>query len=178
MPYRPLFERVVNKYVGCDFPGNEAASQVLLPDGRLPIETSSADIVLSSQVLEHVSDPDVYLDEAHRVLRGEGILVLSTHGVWRYHPDPTDLWRWTCDGLRRQIERNGFRVERFQGIIGPEATAWQLWQDAVSDRMHRRLRSIFFRYVQWRMQRADERCSQETRDSDACVYVVVARRVD
>lgn len=176
MPYRPLFEGMLAEYIGCDLAGNELASQILLADGRLPLDDASADIVLSSQVLEHVVDPNLYLSEALRVLRPDGLLILSTHGVWRYHPDPTDLWRWTCDGLRKEIEQCGFRVEQLRGVMGPEATALQIWQDAVAPRVHWRLKNLFYRYVQWRMQLADKRCTQECRDRDACVFVVVARK--
>jgi SAM-dependent methyltransferase len=177
MPYRSLFEPYVENYIGCDFPGNELASVFLHGDGRLPMDDESADIVLSSQVLEHVADPIRYLQEAFRVLRASGLLILSTHGVWRYHPDPTDYWRWTCDGLRMEIERVGFDILDFKGVMGPEATALQLWQDAVLPRIRTNFRGLFTRYAQWRIQRADERCPAEMRDRDACVYVVVAKKL-
>ena len=90
MPYRPLFTRHVGKYLGSDLAGNEQAGVKIEPSGRLPLADESADIVLSSQVLEHVADPLLYLAESKRVLREDGLLVLSTHGVWRYHPDPVD----------------------------------------------------------------------------------------
>ncbi|NUP14888.1 MAG: class I SAM-dependent methyltransferase [Streptomyces sp.] len=75
-----------------------------LPDGTF-------DGVLSTQVLEHVTDPDTHLREALRLLRPGGRLVLSTHGVWEEHGGQ-DLWRWTADGLAAQAERAGFTVDR------------------------------------------------------------------
>lgn len=177
MPYRPLFEPLAAEYVGVDFTGNEMASASLLPDGGLPLEDGSADIVLSSQVLEHVTDPAYYLAEAHRVLKPSGHLCLSTHGVWRYHPDPTDFWRWTSAGLLRQIALASFEVRHFLGVMGPEASALQLWQDSVLSRVPRRLRRVFTRYMQGRIARADARCSPEMRNRDACVYVLLARPI-
>jgi SAM-dependent methyltransferase len=176
MPYRPLFESHVQKYIGVDILGNELADAVLGSTGSLPVENESVDVVLSSQVLEHVPDPPGYLKEAHRALKSEGTLVLSTHGVWRYHPDPTDYWRWTSDGLRRLLAQSAFEVLRFKGVMGPEATALQLWQDAVLRRVPKRLKNSFTRYMQWRIRRADLRCPDQLRDRDACVYVVVARK--
>jgi SAM-dependent methyltransferase len=178
MPYRGLFESHVAEYLGADFDGNELADIVLDGGGRLPLDAGSADIVLSTQVLEHVAEPDAYLSEAHRVLRPIGRLILSTHGLWRYHADPCDYWRWTCDGLRRQIERAGFEVLRLKGVMAPEATALQLYQDAVLKRVPRRLRPLFIRYMQWRIRRADQRCPDAIRNTDACVYVVVANKHD
>ena len=123
MPYRPLVETLGPKYVGCDFETNTEADEALANIGMLPLSTSSADLILSTQVLEHVVDPGRYLREANRVLRSGGVLILSTHGVWKYHPDPTDFWRWTCDGLKRVIKENGFQLEEFSGVLGPPATA-------------------------------------------------------
>ncbi len=176
MPYRPLFESSVAEYIGCDLVGNEMADRIMEAPNLLPLESECADLVLSSQVLEHVSCPQKYLAEACRVLSPGGTLVLSTHGVWRYHPDPCDFWRWTCTGLQREIENAGFGIVRFRGILGPEATALQLWQDAVLTRVPKVFRKVFTRYVQWRIRRADMRCPDSSRDRDACTWIVVATK--
>jgi len=174
MPYQSLFSG--QAYIGADFPGNEMADVVVAADGTLPLSDGSASIVLSSQVLEHVADVPRYLAESWRVLRSDGLLFLSTHGMWKYHPDPCDLWRWTCDGLRRVLADGGFEVLRFRGVMGLEATALQLWQDAVAPRVPKPLRPCLYRYCQRRIERADRRASPDDRDRDACVYMVVARK--
>ncbi len=92
----------------------------------LPIASSSIDVVMSTQQLEHVTDPGEVLTEARRILvPGRGTLLLSTHGVWVHHPDPLDLWRWTEQGLVRLIEQHGFRVARVhrQGDVVTSAFA-------------------------------------------------------
>ena len=181
MPYRPLFEGTVAEYVGADLPGNELAGVTFSETGRIDCEHGAFDVVLSSQVLEHVADPDFYLSEARRVLKPGGTLLLSTHGVWRYHPDPRDLWRWTCDGLRTVIERNGFAVASQTGVMGPAATGLQLWQDALLARWHWRLgflKPTFTRWAQRRIEKADRRCPDAARNRDACVYLVTARAGD
>lgn len=176
MPYRSLFTAA--EYLGADFPGNELAEIRLADDGRIDVESATADVVVSSQVLEHVADVPAYLAEARRVLKpSQGILFLSTHGVWKYHPDPGDYWRWTCTGLSRTITAAGFEVIEQHGILGPEATALQIWLDAVNDRVPKTLRKLFYRYMQWKIRRADQRCTDTQRNRDACVYVVVARPV-
>lgn len=174
MPYRTLFP--VANYIGVDFPGNDLAQLTLNEAGEIPLDDSIASVVLSSQVLEHVADVDQYLAECHRVLTANGLLFLSTHGSWKYHPDPHDYWRWTCDGLKRVIEAGGFEIASFRGVLGPEATALQLWQDAVATRVPYRIRHWFYRYMQRRIQRADQRCSDAVRNRDACVFLVVARK--
>lgn len=176
MPYRPLWEPHTQQYLGYDFADNPLADGFLNADGTLPVASESADIILSSQVLEHVLDPNKYLGEAFRVLKCGGRLILTTHGVWRYHPDPTDFWRWTCDGLRRQISACQFDILHFEGVMGPEATALQLWQDAMLSRIPRRLKRLFTLLVQGCIRRADQRCSDAVRNKDACVYIIVATK--
>ncbi|HVV23321.1 MAG TPA: class I SAM-dependent methyltransferase [Pseudonocardiaceae bacterium] len=44
----------------------------------LPIASGAADVVIMSEVIEHLVDTDAALDEARRVLRPGGVLLLST----------------------------------------------------------------------------------------------------
>lgn len=176
MPYRPLFENVGATYEGHDLDRNELADYEIASDGKLARRSASVDVVLSSQVLEHVESPDSYLAESHRVLKSSGLMVLSTHGVWRYHPDPNDYWRWTGAGLRKIIKQAGFEILDFQGIMGPSATAIQLWQDANLARVPQFLRSTFCRVSQIQMRRADARCSPFEINNDASVFLCVARK--
>jgi len=176
MPYRALFEPHVDHYMGVDLPGNEMAHAAVSGPNQIPLESAAADIVLSSQVLEHVADPIAYLEEAYRVLRPNGILILSTHGSWPYHPDPADYWRWTSAGLQKTLAAADFSVEYFGGVLGPAATALQLWQDAVYWRVRGFFRSTFTLHLQTLIQLADRASSDSARDEDAAVFVVVARK--
>lgn len=176
MPYRSHFEHCVSKYSGIDLPGNEMADVTIERLYELPIPSLSTDVVLSTQVLEHVSEPASYLGEAYRILRPNGLLILSTHGVWRYHPDPFDYWRWTSEGLRTTIEQHGFRLRRFRGVMGPAATGLQIYQDAVYTRFRGIFRRLFIRYMQRKIRREDLKCPDSIRDADASVYVVVAEK--
>lgn len=174
MPYRPLFEQKGIQYKGFDFPPNDKADGWLAPDGRLPVEAACAEALLSSQVLEHVADPNRYLQEARRVLADGGWLILSTHGVWKYHPDPVDLWRWTGDGLRKIVEDQGFSIESLEGLVGPAAMGIQLFQDALGGKVPQRLRKLFFCTCQLAMQFLDRRLPPEVKAKDAGVYVLIA----
>src|SRR5262249_30323997 len=116
-PYQDLFKKKFRQYFGADLRGNVDAEIVIGCGGELPIADASVDCVLSTQVLEHVEDPRFYLAEAYRVLKPNGSLILSTHGTWPFHPDPTDFWRWTVDGLRREITTAGFDIWRTQSVL-------------------------------------------------------------
>jgi len=134
-PYRPVIAPHVARYLGVDLPGNARADFAINPDGSTTAPARIADAVLSTQVLEHVADPAQYLAEAHRLLKPGGRLILSTHGLWLYHPDPTDYWRWTGPGLRRHVEGAGFTTLSLTGVLGLLPAALQLAQDALMRRL-------------------------------------------
>ncbi|MFI5294017.1 MAG: methyltransferase domain-containing protein [Thermodesulfovibrionales bacterium] len=126
MPYLPLFVSKVTQYVTCDIEGNPHAEITIGADSKVPLPAESFDIVLSIQVLEHVEDVTTYLAEANRLLGKNGLLLLSTHGQWIWHPCPKDLWRWTHEGLSRIIEESGFKVIDTLWILGTLAYSSQL----------------------------------------------------
>jgi SAM-dependent methyltransferase len=147
----------------------------------LPVASESFDAVLSMQVLEHVWDVDWYLRETSRVLRPGGTLVLSTHGVWPYHPHPADYRRWTRVGLLRELESRGFAVEGCDAILAPPAWIAQFGFLAVQRFL---LGPAWLRPFRWAhavlgsfVVRCIETLSPAgLRANDAAVYVVSARK--
>jgi SAM-dependent methyltransferase len=106
-PYWPLFEPYARRYVGADVARTTPQVDVVGSASTIPFASGSADVVVCSQVLEHVPDPAAALAEMARVLKPGGRVFLSTHGNFIYHPHPTDYWRWTQDGLRKLFEDGG-----------------------------------------------------------------------
>ena len=103
-PYEALL-RGAGEIVGFDVPGNPHADLHGSIDA-IPVEDASFDVVLCLQVLEHVPDPDAAVRELRRVVRDGGRVLLSTHGIYPFHPNPDDLWRWTHTGLERLFQTN------------------------------------------------------------------------
>src|SRR6187399_102951 len=66
-PYRHHFETRGIVYRGADLGAN--AEIAINDDGKVHADSTSADLVLSFQVLEHVRDLDTYLSEARRILQ-------------------------------------------------------------------------------------------------------------
>jgi SAM-dependent methyltransferase len=104
-PYESLWSAAAS-VVGFDVPGNTHADLHGSIDA-LPVDDASFDVVLCLQVLEHVPDPAAAVRELRRVVRPGGRVLASTHGVYPYHPNPDDLWRWTHSGLERLFRDNG-----------------------------------------------------------------------
>lgn len=174
-PYQPLFPRQV-QYLTADLPSNPGARLHITADGRVDLPDAGADYVLSSQVLEHVPDPAAYLAECHRLLKPGGALMLTTHGIWKYHPHPTDLWRWTGEGLRRIVEAAGLEIAQFTGVLGLGSTGMLLLQDAVVTRAPRRLRPLIAGLMQPLIRAADALHEDEQRCRDAAVFCLIARK--
>jgi SAM-dependent methyltransferase len=175
VPYRHFFTADAD-FVAADLPGNPDASLELNPDSTVPVDDEEFDVVLSTQVLEHVDDPQRYLSECFRVLRPGGRMLLSTHGVFVYHPDPEDYWRWTCAGLKRVVEDAGFEVERFEGIIGLAATGLQLFQDAIYYELPARLRPVWAFIMQPLIVLVDRLPWRRPDHYDAQVFALIARK--
>jgi SAM-dependent methyltransferase len=175
MPYRDLFGPQV-EYVGADLPGNPSAEVEVSDSGHLCVPDQSFDVVVSTQVLEHVRSPSTYLEECFRVLRPGGRLLLSTHGTMILHPDPIDFWRWTSDGLRYQVELAGLRVVAFAGVMGLAATGLQLFQDATHARLPACLQAPYALVMQALVALCDRLDSDRSRAYNALVYTIVAER--
>ena len=175
-PYQPLFDPFVERYIGLDLALNTKADVTINPEGQIDMPAESVGFVLSTQVLEHVENPTQYLQEAYRILQPGGKLILSTHGYWMFHPDPTDYWRWTSTGLQKIVTEAGFEVVYFEGILGRSAMGLQLFQDGILFKIPRPLRFIWALLMQPLIIFFDKITLAKTRNQDACTFILVAKK--
>jgi SAM-dependent methyltransferase len=108
-PYRRFFKQC-SEYIAADVTPGPTIDRLLAADGSTGEPSGAYDVILSTQVLEHVRDPDDYLDECYRILRPGGRLILSTHGMIEEHGCPYDFHRWTSRGLEELVIAHGFTV--------------------------------------------------------------------
>ncbi|MCV9388813.1 class I SAM-dependent methyltransferase [Reichenbachiella ulvae] len=171
MPYRRLYETKC-KYLGVDFEGNEDAD-IYFESGKIPMRDNTVDYIISTQVLEHVVSPEEYLSECFRVLKKDGKLLLSTHGHWKYHPDPTDYWRWTKDGLEKLLSDNQFETTHTYGLMGLAASGLQLFQDGFSPNLHYRFKGLFFWIIAYLQVKIDK---WNLYSRDASVFFTISQK--
>jgi SAM-dependent methyltransferase len=98
-PYACFFAgRVVNHYV---LDVEPALSVDVVGDARImPFPDASIDVVLATQVLEHIPDPIAVIGEIRRVLKPGGTLLLSVPSIFPQHGSPGDYWRYMPQGLK------------------------------------------------------------------------------
>ena len=70
-----------------------------------PISDGSIGLVLNLESLEHLPYPQKGIDEIHRVLRPDGLLILTTVMHFKIHRAPNDYWRFTPDGIELLLNR-------------------------------------------------------------------------
>jgi len=71
----------------------------------LPFANGAFEQVLTTEVLEHLVDPQRAIDEMWRVLRPGGRLVLTTRFLFPIHDGPGDFYRFTRYGLAHLLRR-------------------------------------------------------------------------
>jgi SAM-dependent methyltransferase len=180
MPYKGLVEEYGLTYIAVDIDG---PAPVRARAEELPFATQSLEVILCLQVLEHVESPDAALAEFARVLKPGGRVLLSTHGVFPYHPHPRDLWRWTGEGLATIFDAHGFDAT-VHGLAG-SATALAMltgYYVNLALKRHRRLSPLRYAIpallaVGERVDRRVPELSDPWRDGTLfCNYFVDARK--
>jgi SAM-dependent methyltransferase len=138
-PYEHLFTPFVTEYLGIEheetFAATSASASARKPDlvydgRRLPFEDRTFDTVLNIQVLEHTPRPQELVAEMARVLKDDGILILSAPFQFRLHEEPHDYFRYSPHGLRVLCADAGLEIVEVlaQGslwsVLGHKLNSW------------------------------------------------------
>jgi len=123
-PYREYCRST--EYVGLELESRPGLSDYTYSGHEFPFDDGEFDSVLTSQVLEHVFNPDEFLSEINRVLKGGGILLISVPFVWDEHEQPLDYARYSSFGLRHLVQAHGFRVMEYRKSMDDVRAVFQM----------------------------------------------------
>lgn len=90
----------------------------------VPVDDGAADIVLSSQVLEHLETPELAIAETARLLKKDGIFICSFPFLYPLHAVPFDFHRISEFAMEKYLKDHNMepiemkRVGGFWYIVG------------------------------------------------------------
>jgi len=92
--------------------------QLVADLAALPLRNSVIDAALNIQVLEHVKQPALVVEELHRVLKPGGRLYLTAPQGWAEHQQPHDFYRFTSYALKDLLVQAGFKQIEIKPLGG------------------------------------------------------------
>lgn len=93
----------IKKLIGCD-------------SRNIPIKDNIFDLVIASDLLEHITDDEAVLSEANRVLKKDGRLIVTVPAfdfLWSVHDETAHhLRRYNIDLLKEKVRKARFKIEK------------------------------------------------------------------
>ncbi len=126
---KPLLGTRAKTYTAIDIaphPNVDIVGDILDP----PIADSSYDTIVSNQVIEHVREPWTMMRQVARILRPNGMCIITAPFLVPYHAHPHDFFRFTEEGLKSLCESNGLKI-----ILCTKYGGW--WASAGETLRHR-----------------------------------------
>lgn len=139
--FRPPLDKVESwEYLNIDASTNP---DYLCSSGEIPVEDNTFDMILLTEVLEHLKNPELVLKELFRVLKVNGTLIASMPFLSPVHMYPHDFQRWTKEKIKMELEKAGFKTENISPMGGIVAVAMDLvYKYRTSNFMHRLIKKL------------------------------------
>jgi SAM-dependent methyltransferase len=113
LPFRRLFEDKGMKYICVDLDDYPSVDVVIKPGDKLPFDTGSVDIVVSSSCFEH--DPCFWMTfrELSRILKPNGYVYVNAPTNGPYHKYPGDNWRFYSDAGQALAYWSSYKLSEY-----------------------------------------------------------------
>jgi SAM-dependent methyltransferase len=118
VPYYEVYRDRVNEIICTDWQGSrhgnlfiDEASDL---NEKLNFSDSAFDTVILTDVLEHIYNPRLLLNEIYRVLKPGGKVIIAVPFLYRIHEEPHDYHRFTEYALRKMCEETGFSIVKME----------------------------------------------------------------
>lgn len=125
-PYEDYFKQYCDTYIGVDWSDSlhDVKADIIADlNKKLEIEDNVADTLVSFSVIEHLFEPQLFLDEAFRILKINGTFILQVPFMWHVHEEPYDYFRFTNFGLKYMFNKAGFK----DVVIEATSGFWVVW---------------------------------------------------
>ena len=159
-PYHAIFEPFIKSYLGVDFAaaaeknyGENTKADIYADCIDTKLESEIFDTILSTQVLEHISDPEKYVGECYRLLKRGGIGIFTIPFLWPLHSEPFDYYRFTKYALEKLFMAKGFDIIELGPMEGAYAALIQAKiisvymrsaeKESILRKIHRRMAGFF-----------------------------------
>lgn len=121
---------------------------------KLPLKSSSIDAILFSNVLEHMKEPQLVMNEISRVLKKDGELLLLVPYSIKLHQTPIDFFRYTKYALEYMSNNSALKVKEIKEVGGILNIMGTLLKEALQNE-EKFLYKILFRlqYLLYRIQK-------------------------
>ena len=104
-------------------PSNEfIQSDIVKEYGHLMVDVTTMnyenefDIVLCTNVLEHVFDFQIAIDNVHAALKSDGVAIIVVPAFYPLHDEPLDYWRFTEHALRKLLNKFSRTTIKHSGL--------------------------------------------------------------
>lgn len=80
------------------------------------LNDESIDIINAAELFEHVKMIERGINECYRVLKKNGIFIISAPFLYPIHADPCDYQRWTEEKWKSILIKDGFSIEKIETL--------------------------------------------------------------
>lgn len=126
--------RIAKKVVGGDidenilkyprnyYKGKKGVEIKTLDAQSMQFNNNSFDVVIMYEAIYYLPNPEKFIEEAHRILRKNGVLIICTvNKDWPgFNPSPHSFKYFSVPELHSLYEKNDFKIKMFAGF--PEAS--------------------------------------------------------
>ena len=134
--YKEIISRK-NSYTGVDVkisghPEDNKNYDMLWDNNKLPFLDESFDVVVCTEVLEHVEELNITIQELRRVLKKGGLMFITMPFIWAEHEKPYDFRRFTSFGIKKVFTDYGFNIISHKKLVKGKNAFQQIFYSETS----------------------------------------------
>jgi len=76
---------------------------------KIPKVDNCYDLIICNEVLEHINEPSLALDEFYRILKPEGKLIITAPQCYGLHQEPYNYFNYLSYGLEYLLKKSKFK---------------------------------------------------------------------